>query len=279
MNLSALQQALMAFKEMAGGYLTGKTKVTQGQIQGALDQVLNAFNGADKKISKVKPIGEDQLGNVIMSDGSKMPSQKNRLRFERNNPTKEDVRNIEALRKSLLAQTSYTPKMREIIKNLQIIPYGFTNASSQDNQSGGHTWGGEAVFINRNTLSDKKSGYPVGVLRHEMIHNVDEKVGADPGMFNSDNFSSKLQESSPLTYKYINSRLNKFPDLYKLDKRTQDVEGAAYFGQGGESRAMHRGVGDFYKNIYIPASKDINASYLYPSEKMFDQFASSAYDF
>lgn len=252
---SALQQAIEAFQRMRGA----------GGVVGQ-----RAKKGAT-------PVANLDTGDILMSDGTVQLSPENKARKTNYTPTPMDQARLNALKANLISQTAYTPDVQAQIENVQFIPYGGGRVSSQDNLSAGLADGSGNIYINRNTLDNPY--YAITTARHELLHNFDDNLyrSTDKGgsFGNSDGFSDELKNRVQGWYdQIVKGTLRSNPGLYQPNKRTDDIESYAYYGQEGP-KVLNQDpeIAKRYTGMYAPYEKNINASPLYPSDEYMRYFS------
>lgn len=176
-------------------------------------------------------------------------------------PINRAQQQLQILRKNTLDQTAYTPQAQTAIQKLPLNSYGGGQMSSWANQSGGVAGSGWAA-INKNVLNSNQSSVPI--FRHEAIHALDANVAQQSSArFPINSFGITNSMSTPQRA-YISRKLNNSPQLYG-EQTQSDPEGMAYLGMGSNRIVSDPHVGNFYKNLYLPMSKNINYSPVYPS--------------
>lgn len=239
------------------------------QAIAAISKIKNATMGLQGRAQKgATPIATLDSGDILLSDGTVQLSPQNEAIEADFTATPQDRAKLNILKNNVLAQTAYTPQVAEAIRKTQFIPYGGGDMSSQKNLSGGFTNGYDNnIYINRHTLNSPGA---VDVARHELLHNFDNRaygLTGNRGFGDSNGFGKDLKREDSERYNHITqSKLVKNPALYKNNDRTRDIETYAYYGQPGQ-RILNdnQKIADRYRNVYVPASKNINASPVYPS--------------
>lgn len=182
----------------------------------------------------------------------------------------------DAVRKSTVAQTAYTPGMVKALLNIPVEE--FTPEAADTNFAGFFNAGGfrgnrpifdPTTVISRRTLQ-KAQGQPVDTLQHENLHAVDSsayRASRYSTLASSRGFSDVLKKYDPVAYeKYMAHLKSNGYDV--SNKEVVDIEMFAYYGQQGSTVLLkHPEIAKFYSKLYLPASKALTADYMYSSSE------------
>ena len=243
----------------------------------ALQQVRDMASNFSAKIQKgAVPIGNMKDGSILFSDGSiKQPAEATKYNQQLN-----------ILRDNVLAQGNYTPQTIEYLKSIPI------NSSSDDSMFGRYTGemkypiaqkkSGGAIFDESKTIAPRivinprvfssTPEMPGQVLSHEYMHALDANVNkfgeasyipTKDATGDSYGFMPKLNSESEAMKKQIDD----FLTHYNTQDQPQlaDTEGYAQYGAIKGNKTLLGPAKDNYSSVFNPSSKNINASYKYPT--------------
>jgi len=198
---------------------------------------------------------------------------------------------LETLRKNVLDQTAYTPQAEKYIKKMPLRLLTAKDTKGSNAAKGAFVMGQYnsakgGITVHPNGLNPKNRGdRVVGTLRHEITHSLDENVnnrdepnasyvkrGRTSG--NSYLFEDKVAKNDPKYAKYLKKFLSNYMDA---DQRMRDTESFAEYGSNGSS-VMRSPLAPDYRDIYVPATKNLLYSPVYPSNEYLRRFMPELYD-
>ena len=196
----------------------------------------------------------------------------------RETPRSRDIRaRAQALKDNVLSQRQFTPEARRYLEQVQVNARPLWDGADGMATSYGPRPNQRRIDIDPRILYGNASRGAANTMTHEMIHVLDRKMGPqenvmnDPRTFNSYGFYPSLESVDPAHAEYIRDHLSKKDKLYRVDPRTLDVEGAAYFaGSDGEDVLMGP-MSDYYQDTFVPQSKQYNSTPMYPTKQYWEQ--------
>lgn len=220
------------------------------------------------------PVASLDTGGVLMSDGTTKGTP--------------DVNALQALKRNVLDQNYFTPQAKAYLEQMP-VKYGNIPVKG----ALGQYQHGKGVIINPALLQRGNSSQdftssnitlPAEVLAHEFMHSLDANINAEePASYpaqggnsgDSYNFYSNISRNATPQDK---GNVRNFLKSYPLDENTRDVESFAQYAAPKGEKVLLKPGGDIYKNIFIPASRAINFSPLFPTlnnfEDVFKSFSS-----
>jgi len=193
--------------------------------------------------------------NQFKHKSQQQPSQA--MQSKMSYPVYQNDNRMQILRNNVLAQTPYTPEARQEIQRMNLkvgptMPGTFAQAS----------YG--TIMYPKSSLNGADNQVAES-FRHEALHNLDNSMydSSLPTMPDSMGFSNYLRQNNPQTYNGITSNMRQSGAYNMNDKKSNDMETFAYYGQDPSAAISYGGE---YNKVYAPMEmKPLNYSPRYPT--------------
>lgn len=240
--------------------------------------VKDIIKAGEKKVASLKNYASGKVASGINSIKKLQMSSKPQ-------PIPKKDYNSETLKKNTLDQTYYTKEAENQIKKL---PIRSGSLSSGIKGLKGGSAAGVYEGSKKGITIDRKYSKPgdsdsigfnnaVNILRHENVHALDANINGEEASYqrkgnksgDSYGFYPKLKPKGEK--QYIDEFLGGYKDA---GEHTMDSESFAEVGAKG-NRVMldkNKKVSDSYEGIYVPATKDIRYSPVFPSREYINRY-------
>ncbi len=250
MKISALEKAMKDF-------FTSQKKSAEQKFGGNPKQVAN-LGTAKNVVTQNKgsfPVAAAVDGRMLLSTGQKVDPK----------GYVQDQKRLGVLQKNVLDQLPFTPQARARLKQVEVGTFPRPIGSNINGYY--NTQKGNVAIKNLNLRGNPFT--PASTLVHEYMHALDGNTNNDPNFpVNSGNFYSDLNSpSTPFPeQRYISGFLNSYDTSVEGVK---DIEGFAEYGADKGNEALLGDLGKYYNDIFLPMSKSMNYSPVYPLNSVY----------
>jgi len=265
-----------------------KKEVPKLNVGTALQQAQNAMSSVVDRVQRgAQPIATMKDGSILFSDGSLKQTPISNKYNDR----------LRILRENVLSQQNFTPQTKAYLRSIPLdsftAPHAWGTYFVDSKIPIGQSATGRILFdekqkkpahigVNPDVFTADPSA-PAEVLTHEFMHALDSNLNndADASYYpkngstgESYGFYPTLNRESAAVKKQIDEFLSRYPNQ---DEMTQDTEGYAQYGAIKGNKVLLGPAKNSYNQIFVPASKNINATPVYPTKDVYSDIVTKLF--